>query len=116
MPCPFRFPPQKRSKPNAIFCVLIGMIKVALLAVLLLAPFVAFCDWHDEAWAARMEARRARIEAARDSRWARADARRALWQAKREIQQSTRDAKREARRAAAEARRAAREWARDWNY
>jgi len=84
------------------------MIKVALLAVLLLAPFLAFCDWHDETWAARMEARRARIEALRESRRVRIDARQAWRETEREFRQSTREAVREARRAAREAR--ARRW------
>jgi hypothetical protein len=107
----------KKSKLNTLFCVLIRMMKVTLLAVLLLAPFLAFCDWHGEERAGRREARLARMEAIREGRWARTDARRAMREAEREIRQSAREAGREARQAAREARRAAREtWARNWDF
>jgi hypothetical protein len=86
------------------------MIKVAFLVVLLLAPFVAFCEWHDGAWEARREARRARVEALRESHRVRADVRQAWREAEREFRQSAREATREARRAAREVR------ARNWDF
>src|SRR5215470_16549986 len=106
-----RYPGNTRSRKSKQISprrVLDGMAKLLLVGLLLAVPYFALCDWRDDAWAARQEARRAReeahrvaMEARRDASEAQREARRAMEEARREI----REAEREARRAMREARR-----------
>src|SRR5262249_54977034 len=81
----------EKTKQILFSIVLLNMTKILLLALLVFVPYLAFCDWRDDARMAREEARLARIEAQREARQARMEARRAMAETKREFRQNQRE-------------------------